>query len=142
MNHKLLPELEGVKITQVAQPLHEGRLFALDDKNNLIALNLDLLCHGDGYSPYQIMDFSKHAGGSVISIDDQNIWALHASGEMQKLQTFTGTLQLEESGEGDDFLVWTQKGHVLAAVNRFNVVCFWNTLSGKLIGKQVLEEHH
>ena len=49
-------------------------------------------------------------------------------------------LQMEDSGEGDDFLVWKQKGHVLAAVNRFNVVCFWNTLSGRLIDKQVLAE--
>ena len=30
---------------------------------------------------------------------------------------------------------------MLAAVNRFNVVSFWNTLTGKLIHKKVLEEH-
>ena len=88
MNTKLLPGLDDVKISQVAQSMHEGHLFALDEKNNLISMNLNLLCHGDGYSPYEIMNFSKYAGGSVISIDQQNIWALHSSGEMQKLQTF------------------------------------------------------
>ena len=82
MNHKLLPELGIVKITQVAQPAHEGHLFALDEKNDLIAWNLNLLCHGDGFSPYQIMSFQKYGGGSVISIDLQSVWALHASGEM------------------------------------------------------------
>ena len=142
MNQKLLPELDGVKIVQVAQPMHEEHLFALDEKNNLIAVNLNLLCHGDGFSPYAITDFSKYAGGSVISIDQQNIWALHASGEMHRLQIFAGTLQMEDLGEGDDFLVWRQKGLIMAGVNRFNVVCFWDTLTGKLIHKQVLGEHH
>ena len=85
MNQKLLPELEGVKVTQVAQPVHEGHLFALDENNNMIAINLKLLCHGDGYSPYQIMSFSKYGGGSVIYNDLKSIWALHSSGEMQKL---------------------------------------------------------
>ena len=82
MNEKPLPELVGIKIARVAQPIHEGHLLALDDKNNLIAINLNLLCHGDGYSPYEIMNFSKYGGGSVISVDQQNIWALHSSGEM------------------------------------------------------------
>ena len=143
MKPKLLPELDGIKIAQVAQLVHEGHLFALDEKNNLIAMNLNLLCHGDGFSPYAIIDFSKYAGGSVISIDQQYIWALHASGEMHKLLgNFADTLQLEDSGDDDDFLVWRQQGHILAAVNRFNVVSFWNTLTGKLIDKQVLEVHH
>ena len=29
---------------------------------------------------------------------------------------------------------------MLAAVNRYNVVCFWNTLTGRLIHKKVLGE--
>ena len=84
MNPKHLPVLDDLKITQTAQPVHDGHLFALDDKNNLIAMNLNLLCHGDGYSPYQIMDFSKYGGGSVLSFHQQSLWALHASGEIQK----------------------------------------------------------
>ena len=142
MNYKLLPELDGVKITQTAPSLHEGHQFALDEKNNLIALNLSLLCHGDGHSPYQVMDFTKFAGGSVISIDQQNIWALHASGEMHKLQAFAGALPLEEFGEeNEEFLVWRQIDHFLAAVSRFNVMSIWDTLTGRLISKTVLEEH-
>ena len=87
------------------------------------------------------MNYSKYAGGSVISIDQQNIWALHSSGEMHRFRTFAGSLQMEDYGEGDDFLAWSQKGHLLAAVNRVNVVFFWNTLTGQLIHKKVLEEH-
>ena len=41
-------------------------------------------------------------------------------------------------GEDNDFLVWKNQDHLLAAVNRFNVVSFWNTLTGKLIHKKVL----
>ena len=85
MNQKLLPELAGIKIAQVAQTMQEGHLIAFDEKNNLIAMNLNLLCHGDGYSPYEIMNFSKYGCGSVVSIDQQSIWALHSSGEMHKL---------------------------------------------------------
>ena len=89
------------------------------------------------------MDFSKHGGGSVVSIDERNVCVIHASGEVQKIRNhFAGTLQMEYSGENDDFMVWRQQGFLLAAVNRFNVVCFWNTLTGKLVGKQVLAEHH
>ena len=46
---------------------------------------------------------------------------------------------MEDSGDGDDFLVWKQKDNILAAVNRYNVVSFWDTLTGKLIHKKVLE---
>lgn len=75
----------------------EGHLFALNKKNNLIAMNLNLLCHADSFSPYEIMNFSNYGGGSFIQINQQNIWAIHASGEMHKLQlgTFTGTLKME-----------------------------------------------
>ena len=62
MNQKLLPLLDGVKITQPA--IHEGHLFALDEKNVLLAMNLKLLCNG--ISPSKIIDFSKYGGGSVI----------------------------------------------------------------------------
>ena len=48
---------------------------------------------------------------------------------------------MEDQGEGDDYLVWRQKDHLLAAVNRFNVVSFWNSLTGQLIHKKVLEEN-
>ena len=84
MKPKPLPVLDSVKISQIAQPAYEGHLFALDEKNNLIAMNLNLISHGDGFSPYQILDFSKYGGGSVISLHQQSLWALHSSGEIQK----------------------------------------------------------
>ena len=53
---------------------------------------------------------------------------------------FTGTVQLEQSERKDDFILWKQKDHLLAAVNRYNVVCFWNTVTGRLIHKKLLGE--
>lgn len=47
---------------------------------------------------------------------------------------------LEDSEKLHDYLAWTQKGHIFVAVNRFNVASFWNSLTGKLIYKKVLEE--
>ena len=39
----------------------------------------------------------------------------------------------------DNYLAWKQQNHLLAAVDRFNVVTFWNTLTGKLIYKKMLK---
>ena len=47
---------------------------------------------------------------------------------------------MEDIAPGTKFLAWKQKAHVLAAVDRFNVVSFWSTLSGKLIHKQLLDQ--
>ena len=46
---------------------------------------------------------------------------------------------LEDSEELNEYLAWTQKGRIFAAVNRLNVVSFWDSLTGKLIYKKVLE---
>ena len=35
--------------------------------------------------------------------------------------------------------MWQQKGNIFAAVDRFNLVSFWNTHTSKLIYKKVLE---
>ena len=58
---------------------------------------------------------------------------------VQKIDILDGSMELEESKSRNDYLVWTQKGNIFAAVDRFNIVSFWNTLSGKLIYKKVLE---
>ena len=47
---------------------------------------------------------------------------------------------LEDSDKLNEYLAWTQKGHTFAAVDRFNVVTFWNSLTGKLMHKKVLEK--
>ena len=48
-------------------------------------------------------------------------------------------MQLEQSGGRNKYLAWQQKGNIFAAVDRFNVVSFWNTLTSKLIYKKMLE---
>ena len=77
-----------------------------------------------------------------MSVDEQKIWLTHASGFVQKIlrKPFTGKLQLEETGgsDRDDYLLWKQYRHIMAAVNRFNVASFWNTLTGELIYRKVI----
>ena len=56
--HRLtLPELNGVKITRVVDYLYAGHLFGIDaSSQNLIAINVDLLCKG--VTPYKIFNFA------------------------------------------------------------------------------------
>ena len=85
-------------------------------------------------------------GGSrtVLSVGEKNIWLLHPSGKADRipLSSFGGTMELEEfDGSTEEYLAWTQKDHIFAAVSRLNVVSFWNTFTGKLIHKKVLGSH-
>ena len=79
----------------------------------------------------------------MLAVDEQRIWLTHSSGVTQKIlkRPFTGKLLLEETGtDRDDYLLWKQKHNILAAVNRFNVVSFWNTFTGELIYKRIIGE--
>ena len=95
MRRKLLPDLDGLRIVKVADIVYEGHMFAFNEENNLIAANLKYLCKG--CPPYLVKDFSKLKGGSNLSIKQQNIVLLHASGEVQKIliSPFSGTINLE-----------------------------------------------
>ena len=48
-------------------------------------------------------------------------------------------MKLEDIKSDDNYLAWKQKDNIFAAVDRFNVVTFWNTLTGELIYKKLLE---
>ena len=67
---------------------------------------------------------------------------MYASGRLRKIQKslFRGTLQLEDANFGAGYLLWKQENHIFAAVDRFNVIYFWNSITGKLIYKSFLEE--
>ena len=66
---------------------------------------------------------------------------MHASGRVTQIQkrNFTGRLRLEAADSEEDYIAWRQKGTIFAAVNRFNVVSFWSTLTGRLIYRSVLD---
>ena len=66
---------------------------------------------------------------------------MHASGEVTKIQKrlFNCKMELEASRGENSYLVWKQKDNIFVAVNRFNVATFWNTLTGKIIYKKILE---
>ena len=146
LNHELKEHLhsdfDDLRITQVADDVQEeGHIFAIDDQLNLVKIDVDLLNKG-GLAVYNLINFSEH-GRTVLSVDNQSIWLLHASGDAQRFLKlpFTGKLQLEGSGsEIGDYLLWKQHEHLMAAVNRFNVVSFWNTLTGELFHKKIISQ--
>ena len=57
LNSKLqireVPELDGLKIEQVNESIYKGHIFAVDADQNLIAIDIRLVCQGE--KPYQIM---------------------------------------------------------------------------------------
>ena len=132
-------EFQGYQISQVADSFCDGRyLFALNEKQNLMAIHVNLLCHG--ITPCQIIEFKQHCN-KFLMIDQENISLLHASGEILKVQKhlFNGEVKLEEPRGENNYLAWSQKGNIFAAVDRFNIVTFWNSLTGKIIYRKVLE---
>ena len=50
---KEVPELDGLKIEQVNESIYKGHIFAVDADQNLIAIDIRLVCQGE--KPYQIM---------------------------------------------------------------------------------------
>ena len=87
--------LDSVKISQVTGTIFEGRyIFALDSWQNLIVIDTKLV--QSGVTPYQVIKFEKHSD-KVLSIDQQHIQLLHASGMIQKIERdcFNGKVQLE-----------------------------------------------
>ena len=45
----------------------------------------------------------------------------------------------EHPGEDNEYLVWKQYENIFAAVSRYNVVTFWNTITGKQIYRAWLQ---
>ena len=135
-----MPELDGLRIEQVTERMFEKHLFALDANKTLIAMDFRLLCKGVPIAPYKMLNFAQYGDRKTfMSVDRQNIWLFHASGTVQRIQGHNGTMQLEDMAGTDNYLAWKQQNHLLAAVDRFNVVTFWNTLTGKLIYKKLLQ---
>ena len=64
MQRKPLPDLDNIKIQKVAENVYEGHLFAIDEKDNLIAMNLNYLC--GGFAPYIVKNLGKQMGGSIL----------------------------------------------------------------------------
>ena len=98
--------LDSVEVSQVSDTMFDGRyIFALDSYQNLIAIDTKLI--QSGVTPYQVIKFEKRFD-KVLSIDQQHIQLLHASGMVQKIERdcFSGKVQLEESGGDNNYLVW------------------------------------
>ena len=76
---KEVSELDGLKVQQVAESVCNGHLFAIDADQNLIAIDIKLVCQG--VRPYQIMNYAKQGDSrTLLSVAGENIWLLHATG--------------------------------------------------------------
>ena len=70
-------ELDGLKIIQVSQSTYQGHLFATDANQNLIAINIKLVCQGE--KPYTVMSYAEQGDSrTLLSVGAENIWLLHA----------------------------------------------------------------
>ena len=115
-------------------------MVVLDDKINLVAFDVNLLIKGVTHSN-QIIKYDQ-ISDKLLASDQQSIWIVHAAGMIQTIQNnflFRGRIPLEGSKGQKDYLVWKQKGNLFAAADRYNVVTFWNCLTGRVIYKKVLE---
>ena len=72
-------EIDGLKIQQVAKSIYQGHLFAVDADQNLVAIDIKLVCQG--VRPYRIMSSAKQGDSkTLMSVDGENVWLLHAAG--------------------------------------------------------------
>ena len=79
MQRKPLPELDSIRIQKVAENVYDGHLFAINEKEDLLAINLKYLC--EGFAPYCVKNSGKQGGGSILQIEQQHVVITHASGE-------------------------------------------------------------
>ena len=71
--------LDGLKIQQVAESTYQRHLFAIDADQNLIAIDVKLVCQGE--RPYQIMSYAKLGDSrTLLTVDSETVWLLHTSG--------------------------------------------------------------
>ena len=100
-------------------------------------MDMCLVCKDN--APYKMLSLPD--GNAVLRVDKKNIIILYASGIVQRIpmSLFSGTLKLEDLGFQNEFLLWKQVKHMLVAIDRFNVASFWNTLTGKLLYKTILD---
>ena len=64
MQRKLRPEFDGMRILKVAESLYDGHLFAINEKDDLLAVNLKYLC--EGFAPYYVKNLGQQMGGSIL----------------------------------------------------------------------------
>ena len=57
-------EFDSIKIKKVAENVYDGHLFAINEKDDLLAMNLKFLC--EGFAPYHVKNLGKKMGGSIL----------------------------------------------------------------------------
>ena len=57
MQRKQRPELDSIRIQRVAEKVYDGHLFAINEKDDLVAMNLKYLC--EGFAPYCVKNLGK-----------------------------------------------------------------------------------
>ena len=64
MQRKPRPELDDIRVQKVAESVYDGHLFAINEKDDLLAMNLKYLC--EGFAPYCVKSLGKQMGGSIL----------------------------------------------------------------------------
>ena len=64
MQRKPRPELDDIRVQKVAESVYDGHLFAINEKDDLLAMNLKYLC--EGFLPYRVKNLGKRMGGSIL----------------------------------------------------------------------------
>ena len=132
-------DYHGLTLLKTSRREFKGHILAYGTQQDLYAINTHYIIRG--LQPQHISKFVAIGNDNIVmSVSSRNIWIITASGQAKSIETdlFEGRTELEENEE-NDYLVWKQHQHLLAAVNRFNVVSFWNTLTGRLVHKVRLE---
>ena len=71
MKERATNEFDGIKISQIANSLYNKQyLFALDSEQNLMAIDVSLLCKG--VKPYQIVKFDRYCS-KILTLGKQNL---------------------------------------------------------------------
>ena len=64
MQRKQRPEFDSMRIEKVSESVYGGHLFVINEKDDLLAMNLKYLC--EGFAPYCVMNLGLKMGGSIL----------------------------------------------------------------------------
>ena len=71
----------------------------------------------------------------MLTFNEHHICLFDRSGALIKYLN-SDRLKLQEVDSANFYLTWKQVKNIFLAVDRFNVVSYWNTLTGKLFHRE------
>ena len=126
----------------MAIDMNERTIIVLKGKE-LIRIDINLLCENQiSFEESKVFKYSdKKLDGldSLLTFNEHHICIVNSrSGNLMKYLN-SDRLKLEDVDFCNQYLAWKQVKNIFMAVDRFNVVSYWNTLTGKLFHKEKLK---